>query len=159
MLNGRFGHRTGRPYVDGRVIFPRLGMRGDISLLVDTGADASLLSAADALNVGVEFHRLATRSEALGIGRVFVPTYTEPAVIVFSDPSAGIWAYRGHIEIVAPEPDDCTRRTADPEESPKMPSLLGREILDRWRMTYDPSHPVLTFDVVSSDLFVDRSTP
>ncbi|MDE2695873.1 MAG: hypothetical protein OXH97_05080 [Chloroflexota bacterium] len=36
-----------------------------------------------------------------------------------------------------------------------LPSLLGREILDRWRMVYDPEIGVLEFDVRSADLSIE----
>jgi hypothetical protein len=32
------------------------------------------------------------------------------------------------------------------------PSLLGRDVLDRWRMNYDPSRDSLKFTVRSADL-------
>ncbi|MXZ46889.1 MAG: hypothetical protein F4Z08_07880 [Chloroflexi bacterium] len=44
MIEGRFGDTSGRPYVEGRVYFARFDLEGDISFLVDTGADASLLN-------------------------------------------------------------------------------------------------------------------
>ena len=32
-----------------------------------------------------------------------------------------------------------------------IPSLLGRDIIDRWRVTYDKSAPELLAEVISSD--------
>ena len=158
MLIGRFGDTTGAPYVEGRVVFPRLGIHGDVSFLVDTGADTSLLSAMDAIHIGIDFGRITRRSEAQGLGGIIVPTYVEQAIVVFSEPGVAIWAYRGDLEITTPDPDDyITEVPIDTEEARKVPSLLGREILDRWRMVYDPYNESLTFEIHTADLFVDRS--
>lgn len=39
MLRGRFGDTSGRPYLEGRLFLPRLKLQGDISFIVDTGAE------------------------------------------------------------------------------------------------------------------------
>lgn len=156
MLRGRYGDTTGRPYIEGRVYFPRFGIHGDVSFLVDTGADSSLLSATDALQIGLDFTSIVRTSEAQGIGGI-VTSYVEPALIVFSDPGDAIWVYREDLEILPP--DDGKRGVRDPEESLKLPSLLGREILDRWRMVYHPAARELTFEVISADVVIDRSDP
>jgi hypothetical protein len=46
-IAGRFGDTTGRPYLEGRLVLPRLGKRGDFSFLVDTGADYTYLMPGD----------------------------------------------------------------------------------------------------------------
>ncbi len=43
MLIGRFGHTSGRPYFEARVVLPHLNVAGNVSFLLDTGADKSLL--------------------------------------------------------------------------------------------------------------------
>lgn len=43
MLRGRFGDTTGAPYIEGRLILTRLNLTADISFLVDTGADYTVL--------------------------------------------------------------------------------------------------------------------
>ena len=40
-----------------------------------------------------------------------------------------------------------------------IPSLLGRDILDRWRMVYDPEMGLLEFEVRSADLTIDADRP
>ena len=95
MIRGRFGDTTGRPYIEGRLIVPRLNLRSDVSFIVDTGADNSLLMPLDGSS------------------------------------------------ICSPAPDIMN-----------IPSLLGRDILDRWRMTYNPSKRYLAFKVLSADYTV-----
>mgnify|MGYP001584178326 CR=1 FL=1 len=137
--------------------FPRLGVSGGVSFLVDTGADSSLLCPTDAILMGVDFTKITKASEAQGIGGI-AQSLVEPALIVFSEPGVAIWGYRGDLEILAPDDGDYADPIADPEESLKLPSLLGREVLDRWRIVYQPSNDELTFEVCSSDFRLDRST-
>ncbi|MDE2695872.1 MAG: hypothetical protein OXH97_05075 [Chloroflexota bacterium] len=68
MIDGRFGDTSGRPYVEGRVYFPRFDLEGDISFLVDTGADASLLNPGDVARIGVDVDLLEGRAESFGLG-------------------------------------------------------------------------------------------
>ncbi|MEX2226223.1 MAG: aspartyl protease family protein [Dehalococcoidia bacterium] len=160
MLHGRFGDTTGRPYLEGRVYFPRFRLHGDVSFLVDTGADTSLISATDAIQIGIDFSAISRTSEAQGIGGI-VTSFVEPAIIVFIEHGVAIWGYREDLEILPP-PDadahDGSELIDDPDESLKLPSLLGREILDRWRMVYQPSADELSFEVVSADFTIDRRT-
>ena len=39
----------------------------------------------------------------------------------------------------------------DRHEARRLPSLLGRDILDRWEMTYCPTAGRLAFEVLSAD--------
>lgn len=142
MLRGRFGDTTGRPYLEGRLLIPRLGIDANISFLVDTGADTSLLSPADAFEMGVDYSLLTGETESLGTAGI-AHNFTEPASIAFTEPGRYIYIYHVGLEIAAPSP-----------EIIQMPSLLGREIVDRWRMVYNPRRRLLTFDVHSADLVV-----
>ena len=58
MLVGRFGDTTRSRCMEAYVSFPRSGLRGSVSFLVDTGADASVLMPADARKLGVVLRRL-----------------------------------------------------------------------------------------------------
>lgn len=141
-LSGRFGDTSGRPFLEGRLIFPRLGITTDVSFLVDTGADECVLMPADAIRSGVDYATLVGSMEVGGVGgttRMFV----EDAVAVFEEPSVGLHAYRIKVLIAPPSPD-----------LEKTSSLLGRSVLGRWRMLFDPTGKSLTFEVVSADLTI-----
>ena len=58
MLRGRFGDTTGRPYLEGRLVIPRLSLESDISFLVDTGADRTVLLTADGQRMGIDYSDL-----------------------------------------------------------------------------------------------------
>ncbi len=142
MLRGRFGGTSGRPYLEARLILPRLSMRGNVSFLVDTGADASVLMPDDAHRLGVDHSRLTGRQEYAGIGGA-TQSFVEPALIVFSEPGRNLYVYSLDLAIMP--------ATA---EAQGLPTLLGRDILDRWRMVYYPAKRQLTFRVISADLTV-----
>lgn len=140
MLRGRFGDSSGRPYIEGRLIIPRLNLRSDISFLVDTGADRSVLLVDDAAKMRIDYSALRVGERtSVGIGGT-TRHYVEPALVTFEEAGKRLHVYE--IELAIARSDRKLRR---------VPSLLGRDILDRWKMSYDPSRGRLTFDVVSTD--------
>jgi hypothetical protein len=50
MIEGRFGNTSGAPFLEGRIILLRFGVRGLVSFLVDTGADATIITPLDGGN-------------------------------------------------------------------------------------------------------------
>ena len=146
MIRGRFGQTTGRPYIEGRLIIPKLNVDAIVSFLVDTGADTSLLAPADGRAVGVDHQRLGKVVTSLGTGGL-AESQTVRASLVFTDPGRAHYIYHlDPLDVAVPHPD-----------IDEMPSLLGREVLDRWRMTYDPTKPELSFRVRSADRVVPIS--
>lgn len=139
MLRGRFGNTTGRPYLEGRLSRPRLRIVGDVSFLVDTGADRSAVMPIDGIRLGIDYARLAGGMAATGIGGS-ARLFSERAEIGFLDGTTTIHVYQIVIGIAGP-----TRNSTN------IPSLLGRDVLDRWRMSYNPSKGTLTFKVLSAD--------
>jgi len=140
MLRGRFGDTTGRPYFEGRLGFPRLGVFGDISFLMDTGADCSVLMPMDAKRLGVDYGKLTATAEACGVGGIS-KHFIEQAVVAFTDPGICLHIYNVVFRIASPSPDiDAT------------PSLLMRDIIDRWAVSYDKSDTGLTASIISSDI-------
>jgi len=62
------------------------------------------------------------------------------AAVVFPEPRKFLHLYLVDIVVAAPS-----------NQIMQLPSLLGRDILDRWRMIYEPSRGRLTFDVRTAD--------
>ena len=140
MLRGRFGDTSKRPYLEGRLLIPRLRVWSDISFLVDTGADKTTLLPADSLKMGLDYNTLTKSSDpAIGIGGIS-HNYTERSIVLFNEPGKALHAYEIELEIV--ESND---------ELMGIPSLLGRDVLNRWQMNYSPTTDELTFQVLSSD--------
>lgn len=141
MLRGRFGATTGRPYIQGTISIPRLNVLRRLSLLLDTGADGTTLMPMDARALGIDFGALCRRIQSGGVGGA-ATTYREPAYLAFeSEDGRTVYGYRVDLSIIAPS-----------EDISNIPSLLGRDIINRWRITYDKSQLELTGEVVSCDM-------
>ena len=140
MLRGRFGESSGRPYVSARVFIPRLGLAGNVSFIFDTGADSTVLMPADAITLGVDYGSLSNPSQSLGIGGS-ASMYREWTYLTFADANGDrLYSYDIPLLICDYTPD-----------AMGIPSLLGRDVIDRWRVTYDKSAAELTAEVLSSD--------
>ena len=139
MLTGRFGDTTKRPYIEGRLVFPRLTIRANISFCVDTGADTSLLLPSDGVRLGLDYATLSGNQESVGVGGI-CQNFSEQAVILFTDPGRYLYAYFLTLAICPPGSDIMD-----------LPSLLGRDILNQWRMRYDATRDQLAFTVLSAD--------
>ena len=124
MLEGRFGGVSGAPYIQAHVSFPRLRLRGLLWLLIDTGADVTVLMPRDSNRLSINLRILTDLTESQGIGGI-ARGYQEAAAIPFSD-RRYIYSYITKMEIAAPLPHNS-----------RIPSLLGRDILGHWRLIVD----------------------
>ncbi len=122
MIHGRFGDTTGRPYVEGIVAIPALGVRGAVSFLFDTGEDHTVLMPMDALRLGIDYSKLEKPYVSVGIGGKSVGLSNE-AILIFSDPGIAIYTYQVDL-IIKPNAKDIER----------IPSILGRNVINRWRL-------------------------
>ena len=88
MIIGGFDGR-GRPYVECRVVIPRLQVNESIRFLLDTGADNTSLHPLDARRARIPFDQLGNRTNSRGIGGTS-SYFREPAFLftplVWSDP-------------------------------------------------------------------------
>ena len=139
MLRGRYGRTSGRPYVEGRLIIPRIGVRTNISFCVDTGADRTILMPLDSIRRRIDFSALGNRTAGVGVGGS-AEIFVEPAVLAFVDLAQAVHAYDIALNIVGDNP-----------QIRDLPSLLGRDILNRWHMNYHPTIDTLEFEIISSD--------
>ena len=137
-LAGWFERRTGRPLIECNVLLPRLGLQSDVTLLVDTGADRTMLAPMEIALLGLDPFLLTNPQSLFGVGGL-VDAHRESAIISFTDASA-VYEYRLDILVVAQD-----------RSGSSLYSLLGRDILNRWHMTYRPTENRLEFDVVSAD--------
>jgi len=145
MLRGRFGDTSGRPYIEGRLILPNLNIRGDISFLVDTGSDVSRLHPNDGIRLKIDYGQLSGDAESIGTSGVS-HDFIESAVVVFSEPKLFLYVYNIALRIAPIDP-----------EIIDLPSILGRDILDQWRMTYNPQKRRLAFKVILADITIPLS--
>jgi hypothetical protein len=143
VISGLFGDTSHRPYVNGRLLPPSLNLATNISFLVDTAADTSTLMPADGVKLGINYGALSDPIIVGGMGGN-ANCFQESAIIAFHEPNRDLMRFY-------------SVRITIPEVHPDMmmhPSLLGRDVLDRWRVNYDPSRDSLKFTVRSADLTI-----
>ncbi len=144
ILRGYFGP-GGRPRLRAVISFPRLGSVGIVEFLVDTGADASVLSLPDASRIlQGQLANLAGDQDFGGVGGG-LSCYGEHGSIIFAcDDTKSIVAYEQVVFIAK------MNNVSD--------SLLGRDVLDRCAMTYDPENGLLALQVRSADNYLPLTT-
>jgi len=138
-LLGRFGETTGRPYLEGRLVLPRVNLSFDLSFLVDTAADSTVLMPDDGIRAGLDYGTLSERRPVANRGGS-VQSFVEQALVLFSIPGERLYLHRIALLVFPAAPD-----------LQGAPSLLGRDVLDRWRMIYSPMEKRIEFEVLSSD--------
>ena len=141
MIRGSFDR--GRPLVECRLVIPRLRVNHRLVMVVDTGAVATCLHPADAIRARIPFDRLGNIIGYAGVGGSS-PYFREVANLLFEDESY-LRIYRLNLLIAAPT-----------DNNRELPSLLGRDVLNRWRMDYDPTDGRLDCTVHSADHTSDR---
>lgn len=147
MIAGRFGDTSGRPYIEGRLYLPRFNLSADISFLLDTGADRSILMPGDAKKIALPFDQLTGDNERRGIGGL-VHCFEERVLLVFDEPKVALYVYELTMDIMQ----------ADPQME-DVSSIIGRDIIDRWRITYDPQRRKLGIVVRSADVIFPLNAP
>ena len=123
MIHGYF-EADGTPYVAVRLVLPRLGIRSDVAVLVDTGATSTILHPSDVGDMQFPFDQLCSAVIVTSVsGRQTY--YAEPAVVSFYDGEAR-QDFRIDLYVAKPHP------VVD-----ELDSLLGRDILNQLGMEYD----------------------
>ena len=141
MITGEFD-ADGRPFVTCRVVVTRLGIDRTVPFLLDTGAHDTLLHPSDATKIEMPFGRLTNRVTAPGVGGA-ARYFQEPAVLVFLEESQ-VHMYSVPLLISGPDGSHW-----------EMPSLLGRNVINHWRVDYDPSNGILGCVVRRADYSMD----
>ena len=139
MIRGEIDQR-GRPYVAAFVYFRRLGMGHTINFLVDTGATSTSIHPRDGRDAKLPYDRLLHPRSISGVGGQ-ATYYHEPAIVYFIDePQVHLY----FMDVAIAEPTGANRNLS---------SLLGRDVLNNWKMTYAPMHQTLEFEVLKADYY------
>lgn len=117
------------------VYVPRSGIARTVGFLVDTGADSSLVMPKDADTLGVVSPADSQTTETFaGIGLGGISTeWQEPVVITLK-----------HVDGTADRFDFMMPFAIDADQNDIFPSLVGMDLLQRYRLTVD-----LQADIVS----------
>lgn len=147
MLEGEFSPASGSPFIFGDVWVPRFNLTGGVHFCLDTGTDYTTLMPRDASSMGIDHAQLEDElvlATAGGAASVFL----EPALVQFTDLGASrAYMYRIMMAIAAPSTG-----------SMRVPSLLGRDIINRWRIDYHPTAEALTCEVITADETTDLAS-
>ncbi len=127
------------PYTNGYIEIQRLGVRGTVEFLVDTGADVTCIHPKDGSSLFIPYDDLRNGKEVGGIGGTSL-RYPEPAILSFRE-STGAPVHRYRIEVRIGKPEDVDEW---------MPSVLGQDILKHWRTIHEPDLKRVEFHVRSS---------
>ncbi|MGH2632411.1 MAG: hypothetical protein ACRDG3_03285, partial [Tepidiformaceae bacterium] len=137
-IKGSFGTADRVPMLRAWVNLPRLGVLSTVDFLVDTGADRTVPHPDDAAELKINHRLLGAHATLTGVGGS--GSYAaEQALLVLGD-GVGLWYLATVIYIATPN-----------ASNEGYPSLLGRDVLSRMRMTYDHTNDLLEFDVLSFD--------
>lgn len=123
----------GRLTLEGFVFLPALRITGRVIFLVDTGASSTCLHPSDSVNLGIDLTQLDYNSSSRGVGGL-ADYSPQGAYLLFRNDGAGTW-HRLELQIAKPA-----------EHNRRLPSLLGRDILNQWTMLCAPSRGILQFD-------------
>ena len=134
-----------RPYVECDLHIPRFDIHARIPLLFDTGADGTCLHQKTASELRIPFHLLRDPKTSRGIGREEPTYFREPATLSFDD---GGVTRMYVIELNIGDPSSTNS---------ELPSVLGRDVFDRWTTLYDPSGDRLEFTVRDADFTIEGS--
>ena len=133
MIAGWF-NPAGQPVVKSRLVAPRLGVDDWVDWLVDTGAESTCLHPADGDYIGFPYGELVVALDSEGVGGRH-PYYREYAFVVFYE-SDGSGARAFDVILAIARPEIPTSSNPSPVVN-RLPSLLGRDVLNRLRMDYD----------------------
>jgi hypothetical protein len=141
MIHGRFGEET-RPFVSASVSMPGAERIAKINFLMDTGADATCLMPADVFALRLDTAHYGTKTEMRGIGGNTL-VYLRQISITFLDLGNGLVVYQIPAYVY-------------PNEKPydEYPSILGRNMLNNWRINYCHLDNKLTAEVLNHDLLI-----
>ena len=147
MPTGHFDE-GGAPRIGGRLRIPSLAISGYIDFLVDTGADNTVLFIDDGDRLGLPYNELPPPTPgASGVGG--------PASVAVVEATVSLW------DIVHENGIDHFQEYllpirllimlhSDDEEKERamqgMASLLGRDVLNHWALSYNASTDILKFD-------------
>ena len=126
------------PSVSGFIYFLRLGVGGVLTFVVDTGSDRTSLHCENVERLGVDYRDLAGRplGSARGVGGS-TGYYHEPALLLFHDSGGGDYFCRLEVAIC---------EYTDDQEMREIPSLLGRDFLNRCDLRLNPSRNLVSLE-------------
>ena len=128
----------GRPIVEAQVDIPSLNVSYETSFVLDTGATVTCLHLRDALGAEINFPELREKGtwESLGGVGGSWEYRRVPATLVFEDSGTSDAVSYPIDLLVADATDDLMDDPRAYNHALRLPSLLGRDIINRHDITY-----------------------
>ncbi len=129
------------PYLRGAFICHKLNLMRYIDLLIDTGASSTTILDNDALRLGIDYNKIEKLAEGtMGIGGS-VDTYVIPDVMIAFRTMEGIHREKfGNVFVVRHMP----RNREEEERIKRIPSLLGRDFLNKYSLFLNRKDKIVT---------------
>jgi hypothetical protein len=127
----------GRPFITGTLSIPRLNFVSQIPFLVDTGSDTSIVHPRDAMKLGI-LHDLHFAGSDLGLSSGIggnVAEYDEPCELLLEHEDGASERLLVSMGFAAPTVANFG-----------FPSLMGRDILRYYRLTFEELRGLVTLE-------------
>lgn len=111
-----------------------------MSFLADTGADITTIMPLDLQRFSIGLHQLINPFETYGVGGK-AEGFKENAIVTFLEPGFGLRLYNIDILILKPT-----------QYIMQCPSLLGRDIMSKWSVTFDKINNRMAARVLRADV-------
>ena len=128
---------NGMLMLNGYVSLKRHNIEGMVSFLVDTGADVTTIMPKDAQKMGIDYSRLGMADTVEGVGGP-AKCYDAAAIVSFLNDDGESIEHRIFVEIIEPDPRG---------PNLNLPSLLGRDVINEYRMVFDAHKLRFCFDL------------
>ena len=128
--------------IDAHVKIPSLNPSGFVQFLIDTGADCTTITQGDGKRLRINYAALTKEDHCMGYGGASVNFLCDGTV---SFAEIGVIEYEFDVELRISKPEPGT------SDLLLIPSLLGRDILNRWKISFDPQDRLIVADVLSCD--------
>jgi hypothetical protein len=142
MLLAYYAGSQMRPMIQARVSIPSINAGGFVEFILDTGADCTTLMPNDSRKMHVDYSRLSKEDHSIGSAGASLD-YLCDGVVIFSE--IGVVEYEYDIELRLIKPDPTVPELLMP------PSLLGRDIINQWQLSFDPKAMLISANVLSCD--------
>lgn len=144
MLRGEFAAPAGRPYIYARLWIPRFDVARIVRFCIDTGSGYTMLMPNDGVGMRLDYTLLDDEHDLDTVGGQ-TSAFLETAHLTFREQNSPT-AYSYHVMLAITPPSI---------EAARLPSLLGRDVINRWRIDYHPTAGQLLCDVITADEVIE----
>ncbi len=121
---------TPAAYISAVVSIPDLNVKATVQFLIDTGATKTVIMEKDVGRLGIDCSRLSNPSRLFGIGGDIEACQMAGVDFIFDEEERGEHTERLETIRIA------SRNREKPEKF-GLPSMLGRDVLNKYRLVYD----------------------